>query len=264
MRYVVTLHPPPILKKTMDDYGRLQPQTRQYIQQLREHLAHLQPEEQARIENALQLMLYAHEGQNGRFPNQEFAQHPLKVALHLIEVFGVAKPDLIIAALLHDSVEDQPARLLHTSPYPLPTDLPLREQALRALAARFGERVAQLVGWLTNPDFASLMAQQQAAGYTPDKNALYQQHVMHIFAADPEAFTIKMADFAQNALQLGAYPQDPRRPHFQQKYGPVMLQLMEKLPLLDDPEHPLFAQRSRLVAELTAVYQRDYASHPSV
>ncbi len=243
----------------MDDYGRLQPQTRQYIQQLRGHLAHMEPEEQTRIENALHLMLFVHDGQNGRFPEEEFVQHPLKVTLHLIEVFGVTKPDLIIAALLHDSVEDQPARLLHASPSPLPPDLPLREQALSVLAARFGERVAQLVGWLTNPDFASLMTQQQPAGYMADKNTLYQQHFMQIFAADAEAFTVKMADFAQNALQPGVYPQDPRRAHFLQKYGPVMRQLMEKLSLLDDPQHPLFAQRASLVAELTAVYQRDYA-----
>lgn len=243
----------------MDDYGRLQPQTRQYIQQLQGHLRTFNQESQTRIQDALRLMLLVHDGQDGRFPEEEFAQHPLKVALHLIEVFGVTKPDLIIAALLHDSVEDQPTRLLSLSPYSVPAHLPLREQALQALTLRFGDHVAQLVNWLTNPDFASLLLRHQAGGCVPDKNSLYQQHVMRMFAANPEAFTVKMADFAQNALQLGAYPQNPRRTHFQQKYGPVMLQLIEKLPLLDDPDHPLFAQRSSLVAELTAVYQRDYA-----
>lgn len=247
----------------MDDYGRFQPQTRQRIHQLQDHLQALEPASRARIHDALHVMLYAHQGQDGRRPGEDYALHPLEVTLHVIEEFGAIAPEIIIAALLHDTVEDQPARLLSLEKQPPRAGSPLPQQALQTLDARFGPRVAELVGLLTNPDFASLLAQHHAAERATTKYQLYQQHVLGIFEQDAEAFLIKMADFAQNALRLVEIPEGPRKAHFRRKYGPVILLVIERLNGLTDPAHPLFARRAALIKQLTAVYQRDYAPYPA-
>ncbi len=245
----------------MKDYGRFQPQTRQRIRQLEGHLQSFAPAYKTRIQDALQVMLYAHQGQDGRRPGEDYAQHPLEVALHVIEEFGATTPEIIIAALLHDTVEDQPARLLALDKQTQLASSPLPQQALQTLAARFGPRVAELVSLLTNPDFASLLAQHRAAGRAANKYQLYQQHFLGIFEQDAEAFMIKMADFAQNALQLHEVPEGPRKAHFRRKYGPLILLVIERLNSLTDPAHPLFARRAALIKQLNAVYQRDYAPY---
>ncbi|MCB8920418.1 MAG: bifunctional (p)ppGpp synthetase/guanosine-3',5'-bis(diphosphate) 3'-pyrophosphohydrolase [Ardenticatenaceae bacterium] len=245
----------------MDDYGRFQPRTHQRINQLQTRLRTLDlpPTSEAHIHDALGVMLDAHCEQKGRQSGEDYAQHPLEVALHVIEQFGATSPEVIIAALLHDTVEDQARKLVAMRDTLPSTDGELQEQALRALADRFGPRVAELVSILTNPDFDALLAQYRRAGQETDKYQLYSQHFAQIYERDAEAFMIKMADFAQNALHLDTVPEGSRKAHFRRKYGPVILLTLDRLQTLTDPAHPLFAQRAALTAQLTAVYQRDYA-----
>lgn len=250
----------------MDDYGRFQPQTRQRINQLQGHLQTLSPACQNRIQDALHVMLFAHQGQDGRRPGEDYALHPLEVALHVIEEFGAKTPEVIMAALLHDTVEDQADRLASLNqPAAFATAASAaaapRAQALHTLTTRFGPRVAELVGILTNPDFSVQLGAYQESERAAAKNALYRQHVRAITEKDPEAFLIKMADFAQNALRLHEIPEGPQKAHFRRKYGPVILQLQGQLQSLVDPVHPLFSQRTLLIQQLTAVYQRDYAPY---
>ena len=98
----------------MDDYGRFQPRTHQRINQLQTRLRTLDlpPTSEAHIHDALGVMLDAHCEQKGRQSGEDYAQHPLEVALHVIEQFGATSPEVIIAALLHDTVEDQARKLV--------------------------------------------------------------------------------------------------------------------------------------------------------
>ncbi|MHB1352056.1 MAG: HD domain-containing protein, partial [Thiobacillus sp.] len=73
---------------------------------LREHLAHLRPEEISQLEQAYEFSRSAHEGQF-RKSGEPYISHPLAVAAILADWHLDAQT--LCAALLHDVVEDTPA-----------------------------------------------------------------------------------------------------------------------------------------------------------
>ncbi len=74
----------------------------------------------------------AHDGQRRKDGRTPYIVHPLAVLRYLSSDLGIVEPDLLCAAVLHDTVED-------TGTLP------------RALARRFGRRAARLVEELTIP-----------------------------------------------------------------------------------------------------------------
>lgn len=62
--------------------------------------------EALRIKDALDFMLKIHLPQNDRVDGRPFASHPLAVAEKVMSLSH--NPELVIAALIHDSAEDQP------------------------------------------------------------------------------------------------------------------------------------------------------------
>lgn len=211
------------------------------------------PNDLARIHHALHLMITLHLPQADRADGQPYITHPLAVTLTLLQQFpAAATPDMIIAALLHDTLEDQAAALAQLA-LPTgemrPTDIPTL--ARQALTEKFGPRVAELVHHLTNP---TAPPHPGIPAYEP-----YLAHFQAIWNADSQALVIKLADFAQNGLALSRLPAGTRKTHLQRKYGPVLHWLIGQLKSLTDPTHPLYAQRHTLCARYTAVYSRDYA-----
>src|SRR5262245_39376058 len=67
------------------------------------------PDERARLEEALELAARLHRHQ--RRVREPYLNHLLRVAIRIIHYYGVTDVDIIIAALLHDSVEDHPFEL---------------------------------------------------------------------------------------------------------------------------------------------------------
>lgn len=217
------------------------------------------PLEQLRIEDALRFAIRAHTPEEPRSASEpepdRYPAHPLKVALTVVTEFECVKPDIIVAALLHDVVEDESARVLeigpggHRSPetpisHSLGMDLPDEQRrALGVIAERFGDRVAQLVAALTNPPSLN----------TPDmtkKAQAYHEHVTALFAGDPDVAIIKMADFSQNAFRLKELDDAERRSRLRAKYCPVIDFLNGYLTSLDDDSHPLHAHRSMILDRL--------------
>jgi (p)ppGpp synthase/HD superfamily hydrolase len=82
------------------------------------------------LNRAITFALQAHEGQMRKAKNVPFIAHPLAVAM-LIQGMGCPQ-HVVIAALLHDTVEDTPI-------------------TLDQLHQNFGDEVADLVGYLTEP-----------------------------------------------------------------------------------------------------------------
>ena len=78
-----------------------------------------------------------------RRQREPYLNHLLRVAIRISCYYRVSDPDVIGAALLHDSVEDHAAELSGGAGRPA---------ALAALAAQFGDRVADLVSAVTNPE----------------------------------------------------------------------------------------------------------------
>jgi len=105
-----------------------------------------------------------------------YINHPIEVADHLANIGGVTDEDILIAALLHDTIEDT-------------------ETTRDEIAALFGERVADLVAECT--DDKSL-----------DKAERKRLQIIHALEKSPGAKVIKIADKTCNLRSILV---DPRR-----------------------------------------------------
>src|SRR5688572_19380121 len=96
-----------------------------------------------RLTAALDLATELHSAD--RYGREPYINHLLRVAIRIISHYEVGDPDIVVAGLLHDAVEDHPEELAGDRPG-APTDAALAE-----LAQRFGIRVADIVAAVTNP-----------------------------------------------------------------------------------------------------------------
>lgn len=118
-----------------------------------------------------------HHGQLRKGEDPEpYIVHPIEAAQLLSEVGGVTDPDILIAALLHDTIEDTDAT----------------EEEISEL---FGSRVASIVVELT--DDMSLPKEQ--------RKLLQQEHAPSM---SPEAKQVKMCDKMSNIFDLVSNPPD--------------------------------------------------------
>jgi (p)ppGpp synthase/HD superfamily hydrolase len=102
-----------------------------------------------------------------------YTEHLLETLEVLVRGAGVTDPDLLCAAVLHDVVEDTTC-------------------TLAAVAAGFGPRVTELVGWVTIP--------APAAGQ--DKAAVKEAYLRGLRHAPRDAILVKLADRASNVQTL--------------------------------------------------------------
>ena len=182
---------------------------------------------------ARDLSVCAHFYQADRADGQPYLNHPIEVALTLVNKFGFAKPEAVIAALLHDTIEDQSHRLIELLGDAPTPGIPAHEDAKRLLGVKFGARVAEIV---------------------------YKEHFLQILERDPEAFLVKLSDFSQNAFAVGALSDDSKKASLKARYGPVLLTLVERLQAIPSEGHVLTPWKETLATELLWVYARDYAA----
>jgi len=176
------------------------------------------------IRSAMQVMSQAHIEQK-RKDGGLYIEHPIDVALRVIEILEHPNADAVIAAIFHDTIEDQSKKFLELSDIEIDPDVPNEVQALQTLRERYGEEVGRLVSGLSNPDFREELAQQ---GITPDKpeyskrkRELYAEHVAKIIQ-DPTLCIIKYSDFSQNGLDLSGLPNGEEKKDLCRKYRPVI------------------------------------------
>lgn len=124
--------------------------------------------ERAEIERAFETAATAHAGQN-RKSGEEYISHPVAVAQILAEL-GMGS-STIIAALLHDTVEDTP-------------------YSMEQLRIDFGDEVADLVDGVTKLDRVI---------YGPDAEAETVRKMVVAMAKDIRVLVIKLADRLHNA-----------------------------------------------------------------
>ena len=196
-------------------------------------------EDRRRLRQALDLAAQLHAGdQREREP---YVNHLLRVAIRIMSHYGVHDTDVIIAALLHDAVEDHAAEL---APGGGPQD------ALAVLATEFGPRVAELVAAVTNPEYA------------PDRDTdkQYREHVADSLRRNPWARVIKASDFTDNGAGL-IHVTGPRVRRLAAKYAPLVPVLRELISLPDTPLD--VAARQRILAQLDRAAGRFAAILPS-
>ena len=115
-----------------------------------------------------------HKGQARKYTNRPFIEHPMRVAMrHAAQL--VATEDGVAAAWLHDTQED----------------CGVSGEQLRAL---FGEDVALLVDWLTNPSKGSNLPRAE-------RKAIDRQHAKD---APVEVKVIKLIDRIDNLGEIDA------------------------------------------------------------
>lgn len=175
--------------------------------------------------DAIQVASYLHRGDvrrgaRGTSVTPPYIEHPLRVAIRLYKYFGVKDPDLIIAAILHDTVEDhaydfdafQGVAISRND-----TAEVARIKALEFIAKHFGYRVASIVEYVSNPPAPE--GQTKA-----EKLEAYHKHIEAIVKVSPEAIILKFSDFIDNAGSLHHHYDygDKKVIYFVDRYTPLM------------------------------------------
>jgi len=236
--------------------------TRELLVQLDRVVGELDEAGKTSVGEALKLSLSVHINHEDRPDGEPYVNHPLEVALTLANQFQVRDASSLAAALLHDSVEDQPLAIIKQLGGTTGGSGDSQASALSVIGNNFGERVSEMVGRLTNPNFQAMAVDAQLKGdqreETEIKLALYKEHFLDIMAKDPETFLIKLADFSQNALTLGGIEEGAQKDWYRRKYGPVILATVEELGRVADEGHVLSGAKHKLIDQLTKAYDRDY------
>jgi (p)ppGpp synthase/HD superfamily hydrolase len=143
-----------------------------------------------RFERALLYTTHVHGGQVRKGTPVPYVAHLLAVAATVLEYGG--DEDLAIAALLHDTAEDQGGKA-----------------RLEDVRTRFGERVAHIVEGCSD-SLADTGKGERKADWGERKHA----HVSHLLTADEDTLRIALADKVHNGR---AILRDLRNPEIGQK-----------------------------------------------
>ena len=164
------------------------------------------------ILKAASLAREAHAGQRRKYNDAPFVVHPARVAGR-VAVHPRATKAMVVAAFLHDLVEDTP-------------------YTLDDVSAAFGSEVAQLVGELTNTSKGSQAPRQERK--RQDRERLAQ--------ISDEAKIVKLLDPIDNVLDMGNAPKG-----FRDKYCAESRLLVE---VIGDADPELRAELLDLVERL--------------
>jgi (p)ppGpp synthase/HD superfamily hydrolase len=120
------------------------------------------------VAKAVDFAVHYH-GDQKRPTGAPYVEHLLEALEVLVRGAGVGDADVLCAAVLHDVVEDTPC-------------------TLDEVRAAFGERVAEMVGWVTKPE--------EAEG--EDRKAVKEAYLAGLADAPQDAILVKLADQASN------------------------------------------------------------------
>jgi hypothetical protein len=193
------------------------------------------PDAGRQVTRALQLAARLHA--SDRRQREPYVNHLLRVALRIMVHYSVREPDVICAALLHDSVEDHAEDLSAAG----------RPGAFALLAAAYGEWVAKLVAAVTNPIYAP--------GTGADGQ--YREHVTDSLAACPWARVIKLSDFTDNGVGL-IHTTGKKAVRLARKYAPLVpaledLTVRPDTPLTDEVKARILCQLRRASGRFDAI-----------
>jgi (p)ppGpp synthase/HD superfamily hydrolase len=135
-------------------------------------------------------------GDQTRPAGEPYVQHLLE-ALEIAVDSGATDPDVLVAVLLHDVVEDTPC-------------------TLDEVRAGFGDRVAELVAWVTKPE-----------GSEP---GLKQRYLAGFASAPADVLTVKLADRYSNVQRLHTHPRPAKRAAYYAETIRYVLPLAEGSP----------------------------------
>jgi (p)ppGpp synthase/HD superfamily hydrolase len=137
--------------------------------------------------------------------------------------------DVIIASILHDTVEDHPFDMAREFAKNSPeNETEARAHSLQYLTNMFGSRVSEIVEAVSNP----------IAPKNPNKDEARSQYVDHVLSVihDPHILLVKFSDFVDNAVGLyHSTGGSERVQHLGKKYTPLVPAFRARLKL--EPEN---------------------------
>lgn len=129
------------------------------------------------VDRAIEFATIAHEGQVRKYTGEPYVTHPIEVSQIVATVPHTT--EMLVAAILHDTVED--------------TDVTLDD-----IEYHFGRHIMNLVFWLT--DTSRPEDGNRAARKAIDR--------AHLAAAPADAQTIKVADLCDNCKSIVEHDKD--------------------------------------------------------
>jgi RelA/SpoT family (p)ppGpp synthetase len=186
--------------------------------------AYLPPDQVERIRAAAEFGAEAHRGQK-RNTGEPYIAHPVAAAEILAELR--LDPDTIVAAILHDVIEDTPI-------------------AKAEIAAKFGNSVAEIVDGVTKLDQIKFKNREEAQAESFRKMLL-------AMVRDLRVILVKLADRTHNMRTIGGMPAPRRRAIARETldiYAPIAERLglyNLKLELEDLGFRALYPQRYRVL-----------------
>lgn len=168
---------------------------------LEEALHRYRPIDHSKIHEAVNVATFLHRKQTRavrkNLPRTPYIEHPLRNTLRLMR-WDVMNPALVIAAGLHDTVEDCLEEILteYVGMKIIHDDIELnRAIAFQWIEEVFGRQVSYIVAKMTNPiDEEDLTPEQ--------KRLAYAVHVKEAITSDVFVYLCKLADFVDNATGL--------------------------------------------------------------
>ncbi len=201
--------------------------------------ANINEDNQIMIWSAQDFAFTLHESQEARLSGDPYVRHLLDVAIIALKDLGTEDADIVVASLLHDSVEDQSYQLAEqemvekygtissTDRAELEVEHfeEMREIALAKISEMFGDKVAKISEKLSNPNFTQMAEEELGSDVDGDKlqqrkHELYLSHVEEA-VQDRNVFIIKLADFMDNFLGLVGLEDSEQRRKLIAKYSPV-------------------------------------------
>jgi len=150
------------------------------------------------VREAIHIAAYLHrndyrQGRQGK-SEDHYITHPLRNTLRIIR-YGCTDQDIIIASILHDTVEDHAFDIAEKF---IEINVDSEEEARSAsysyIATRFGHNVAFIVKQVSNPLLVGDFTKEQ-------KRALYVAHVSEVIVI-ASVLMVKFSDFVDNAVGL--------------------------------------------------------------
>ena len=156
----------------------------------------LTAEQAATIREAIELATWLHSGQTRKSKNNStlvpYIEHPLRNTARIIR-WNCYDPNVLIASLLHDTVEDTSHVFVENMFHKDLDDEELCRATLRDyIRHQFGDVVLNIVNDVTNPKFDN----------PATKNADYLKHVVSVIHNESATFLVKFSDLVDNAMSL--------------------------------------------------------------
>lgn len=235
------------------------------------------------IKEALSLAQNIHNDQE-QIDGAPYIDHVLEVANLAMESFNVRDKDIVITALLHDSIEDQSMNLFTIYANKLFVDkgsmkdgnkkisiqsepFNLSKFALREVDNRFGDRVSTAVSSLSKPDLNKLVeplsSKISSEGFEMSKQEikdnLYRDYFRSILnSGNNDVVIVKLADLLNNVSKNHLLADGPRKEKLKNKYSPVIKEVV--IPFLDNADLVIRedCDIDKIMQRFQSIYQRDF------